>query len=60
VTVVKRLLAIDAPWVWTPWQLYAHLSGPEHGFRPRQDAPRPQNCTAGNLRGNSALDIVNM
>jgi hypothetical protein len=60
VTVVKRLLGIDAPWVWTPWQLYAHLSGPEHGFRPRQDAPRPQNCTARNLRGNSALDIVNM
>ena len=33
VTVVKRLLAIDAPWVWTPRQLYTHLSGPEHGFR---------------------------
>jgi hypothetical protein len=33
VTVVKRLLGIDAPWVWTPWQLYAHLSGPKGGFR---------------------------
>src|SRR5262245_24676512 len=33
VTVVKRLLVIDAPWVWTPWQLYAHLSGPKGGFR---------------------------
>jgi hypothetical protein len=33
VTVVKRLLGIDAPWVWTPWQLYAHLSGPKRGFR---------------------------
>jgi hypothetical protein len=33
VTVVKRLLGIDAPWVWTPWQLYAHLSGPNRGFR---------------------------
>jgi hypothetical protein len=32
-TVVKRLLGIDAPWVWTPWQLYAHLSGPKGGFR---------------------------
>jgi hypothetical protein len=32
VTVVKRLLGIDAPWVWTPWQLYAHLCGPEVGF----------------------------
>jgi hypothetical protein len=34
VTVVKRLLGIDAPWVWTPWQLYAHLSRPEGGFIP--------------------------
>lgn len=34
VTVVKRLLGIDAPWVWTPSQLHAHLSGPAHGFRP--------------------------
>jgi hypothetical protein len=33
VTVVKRLLGIDAPWVWTPWQLYAHLSGRKRGFR---------------------------
>lgn len=33
VTVVKRLLGIDAPWVWTPWQLYTHLSRSERGFR---------------------------
>jgi hypothetical protein len=34
VTVVKRLLGIHAPWVWSPWQLYAYLSGPACGFRP--------------------------
>jgi hypothetical protein len=33
VTVVKRLLGIRAPRVWTPWQLYLHLSAPEVGFR---------------------------
>jgi hypothetical protein len=33
VTVVKRLLGIRAPWVWTPWQLYAHLTAPELSFR---------------------------
>jgi hypothetical protein len=33
VTVVKRLLGIRAPWVWTPWQLYAHLTAPDQGFR---------------------------
>jgi hypothetical protein len=33
VTVVKRLLGIHAPWVWSPWQLYSHLSGPACGFR---------------------------
>lgn len=33
VTVVKRLLGIHAPWVWSPWQLYAHLSSPACGFR---------------------------
>jgi hypothetical protein len=32
VTVVKRLLGVYAPWVWTPWQLYAHLTAPELGF----------------------------
>jgi hypothetical protein len=57
VTVVKRLLGIDAPWVWTPWQLYAHLSGPEHGFRQCLGPPRPQNSAAANQRENSALDI---
>ena len=25
VSVAKRLLAIRAPWVWTPWQLFSHL-----------------------------------
>jgi hypothetical protein len=25
VNVAKRLLAIRAPWVWTPWQLFCHL-----------------------------------
>ena len=49
VTVVKRLLGIDAPWVWTPWQLYAHLSGPEHGFTPCSPL-RPQNFAASNQR----------
>ena len=48
VTVVKRLLGIEAPWVWTPWQLYAHLSGPELGFRPWSGSRRPQNAMAGN------------
>ena len=48
VTVVKRLLGIDAPWVWTPWQLYSHLSGPELGFWASSGPPRPQNSTAGN------------
>jgi hypothetical protein len=23
--VVKRVLAIRADWVWTPWQLFGHL-----------------------------------
>jgi hypothetical protein len=39
VTVVKRLLGIRAPWVWTPWQLYAHLTAPEIGFRPWSQSP---------------------
>jgi hypothetical protein len=33
VTVIKRLLAIDAPLIWTPAQLYGHLRGPRCGFR---------------------------
>lgn len=41
VTVVKRLLGIHAAWVWTPWQLYAHLTAPERGFRAWSGAPRP-------------------
>jgi hypothetical protein len=32
VTVVKRVLAIDAPWVWTPSQLYAYLCNSGRGF----------------------------
>jgi hypothetical protein len=32
VTVVKRVLAIDAPWVWTPSQLYAYLCDSGRGF----------------------------
>lgn len=39
VTVVKRLLAIRAPWVCTPAQLHAHLVGPACGFRPRSVVP---------------------
>lgn len=41
VTVVKRLLGIHAPRVWTPWQLYAHLITPELGFRAWPSSPRP-------------------
>jgi hypothetical protein len=37
VTVVKRLLAIHAPWVCTPAHLHAHLVGPACGFRPWSD-----------------------
>jgi hypothetical protein len=58
VTVVKRLLGIDAPWVWTPWQLYAHLCGPEHGFRPWSGPPPRQTSAGGNQRENPALDIA--
>jgi hypothetical protein len=54
VTVVKRLLGIDAPWVWTPWQLYAHLSGPKGGF---QALPGPiQAWTRQPRAGSSTLD----
>jgi hypothetical protein len=41
VTVVKRLLGIYAPWVWTPWQLYAHLTAPQLGFCAWSGAIRP-------------------
>lgn len=34
VTVVKRLLAIQARWVCTPAQLHAHLLSPACGFHP--------------------------
>jgi hypothetical protein len=61
VTVVKRLLGIHAPWVWSPWQLYAHLSGPACGFRPwSESCAVPSAGAAGpaTLAPNSALDIV--
>jgi hypothetical protein len=49
VTVVKRLLGIRAPWVWTPWQLYAHLSAPELGFRAWSETAPPacEHCRQG-------------
>jgi hypothetical protein len=43
VTVIKRLLAIDAPLVWTPSQLYAHLCCPKYGFRPWSQSGSPPN-----------------
>lgn len=49
VTVVKRLLGIVAPWVWTPWQLYVHLSGPELGFRAWSASHRPVDDCLGAL-----------
>jgi hypothetical protein len=43
VTVVKRLLGINAPWVWTPWQLYTYLSASEYGFESKSGAtPGPE------------------
>ena len=34
VSVAKRLLAIRAAWVWTPWQLFSHLmTGQPHNWR---------------------------
>jgi hypothetical protein len=39
VTVVKRVLGMVAPWVWTPGQLYAHLCGPEHRFQAWSGSP---------------------
>jgi hypothetical protein len=54
VTVVKRLLGIDAPWVWTPWQLYAHLSGPKRRFR---EWPKvPPSAATGDHGRKPALD----
>lgn len=54
VTVVKRLLRIDAPWVWTPWQLYTHLSGAERGFRTWSGPTAAQNRTIANARERSS------
>ena len=53
VTVVKRLLRIDAPWVWTPWQLYTHLSTSERGFETSSGATRVQNCVPAKTRQSS-------
>jgi hypothetical protein len=61
VTVVKRLLGIHAPWVWSPWQLYAHLSGPACGFRPwSKSCAVPSAAAAGpsTLAPDSAPDIM--
>jgi hypothetical protein len=57
VTVVKRLLGIDAPWVWTPWQLYTHLSGAERGFR-TWSGPTGRGTAPSPTRANPALDIL--
>jgi hypothetical protein len=58
VTVVKRVLGIHAPWVWSPWQLYRHLCAPIRGFRPWSEEPPPRpGSAAGDGLGDSALDI---
>ena len=61
VTVVKRLLGIRAPWVWSPWQLYSHLCGPVWHFRPwseERTVSRPGSGDPDGGSGNSALDIA--
>ena len=58
VTVVKRVLAIDAPWVWTPSQLYAYLCDSGQGFVEPTTVPPPYRRPfklAASAR-NSALD----
>lgn len=50
VTVVKRLLGIRAPWVWTPWQLYVHLTAPRLGFRPWAGLAGPERDESSNPR----------
>jgi hypothetical protein len=51
VTVVKRVLAIDAPWVWTPSQLYAHLCDSGQGFVEPDHGPTtvPSTIQAGSI-----------
>ena len=56
VTVVKRLLDILAPRVWTPWQLYAHLTAPELGFAPGQRRPGLREPIVGNASDQVSLD----
>ena len=41
VSVVKRLLGVRAPWVLTPWQLFAHLKLDVHRFIEPGPAPAP-------------------
>jgi hypothetical protein len=50
VTVVKRLLGIRAPWVWTPWQLYVHLTEPRLGFRPWAGVSAPERGDSSELK----------
>lgn len=46
VTVAKRLLGVQAPWVLTPWQLCRHLRAAARGFvDARPDAPRGRHRT---------------
>lgn len=56
VTVVKRVLGIRAPWVWTPWQLYAHLSAPALGFRAWSGPSGPAGAGDGGPTGQLVLD----
>jgi hypothetical protein len=58
VTVVKRVLAMDAPWVWTPSQLHAYLTDPGRGFvRPGHGVTTASMTSQlDSVRPNSALD----
>jgi hypothetical protein len=59
VTVVKRLLGMRAPWVWSPWQLYRQLCGPVWRFRPWSEQHMAPEAVATILKvaaGNAALD----
>jgi hypothetical protein len=63
VTVVKRLLGIHAPWVWSPWQLYDHLCGPTWDFRPWSDpgaALGPATAHSASCARDSLLDIARL
>jgi hypothetical protein len=58
VAVVKRLLGIRAPWVWTPWQLYAHLTAPDLGFRAWSEATRAAGELARQRASKSSLTAM--